>query len=55
MKEFVLLFRMDITSPEAQPSPRQMELDMVDWIWLTGWNGLTILPTKGNWRKGATI
>jgi hypothetical protein len=32
MKEFVLLFRMDITSPEAQPSPRQMELDMVDWM-----------------------
>jgi len=32
MKEFVLLFRMDITAPEAQPSPRQMELDMVDWM-----------------------
>ena len=32
MKEFVLLFRMDITAPEAQPSPRQMEMDMVDWM-----------------------
>jgi len=32
MKEFVLLFRMDITSPVAQPSPRQMELDMVEWM-----------------------
>jgi hypothetical protein len=32
MKEFVLLFRMDITSPDAQPSPKQMELDMVDWM-----------------------
>jgi len=32
MKEFVLLFRMDISSPEAQPSARQMELNMVDWM-----------------------
>jgi len=32
MKEFVLLFRMDITSPEAHPSPKQLELNMVDWM-----------------------
>ena len=32
MKEFVLLFRMDITAPETQPSPRQIELEMVDWM-----------------------
>ena len=32
MKEFVLLFRMDISTPEAHPSPRQLETDMVDWM-----------------------
>jgi len=32
MKEFVLIFRMDITTPEAQPTPKQMELYMVDWM-----------------------
>lgn len=32
MKEFVLLFRMDITTPEVQPTPKQMESDMTDWM-----------------------
>jgi len=32
MKEYVLLFRMDITTPEAQPSPKQMEDYMKDWM-----------------------
>jgi len=32
MKEYVLLFRMDITTPEAQPSAKQMEMYMVDWM-----------------------
>ena len=32
MKEFVLLFRMDITNKDAQPSKKQMELYMQQWI-----------------------
>jgi hypothetical protein len=32
MKEYILLFRMDITTPEAQPTPKQMESYMVDWM-----------------------
>ena len=32
MKEFVLLFRMDITTPEVQPTLKQMESYMVDWM-----------------------
>ena len=32
MKEFVLLFRMDITTVEATPSPKQIEVNMVDWM-----------------------
>lgn len=32
MKEFVLLFRMDITNKEAQPSKKQMEIYMQQWM-----------------------
>src|SRR6185436_8660752 len=32
MKEFVLLFRMDITSKEAQPSEEQMKIYMGQWM-----------------------
>jgi hypothetical protein len=31
MNEFVLYFRMDILSPEAQPAPEQMEIYMQQW------------------------
>jgi hypothetical protein len=31
MNEFVLFFRMDILSPEAQPTPAQMEIYMNQW------------------------
>lgn len=31
MNEFVLLFRMDITNKEAQPTPRQMEAYLTQW------------------------
>lgn len=34
MKEFVLIFRMDITNKEAQPSAKQMEMYMQQWM---GW------------------
>ena len=32
MKEFVLLFRMDIANEEAQPTKKQMEIYMQQWI-----------------------
>jgi hypothetical protein len=32
MKEFVLIFRMDITTEEIQPSEVQMELYMTQWM-----------------------
>lgn len=32
MKEFVLLFRMDITNEEAQPTKKQMETYMQQWL-----------------------
>lgn len=32
MKEFVLLFRMDITNAEAQPTQKQMENYMQQWM-----------------------
>jgi hypothetical protein len=39
MKTFALLFRMDITTPEKQPTPDQMNAYMEQW---TGWiNELT--------------
>jgi len=32
MKEFVLLFRMDITNKESQPTKKQMETYMQQWV-----------------------
>jgi hypothetical protein len=32
MKEFILLFRMDIISPEAQPTDEQMNIYMQQWM-----------------------
>jgi len=32
MKEFVLLFRMDITTEDAQPSKEQMNIYMQHWM-----------------------
>lgn len=31
MNEFLLIFRMDITTKEAQPTPAQMEIYMKKW------------------------
>jgi len=31
MNEFVLIFRMDITTKEAQPTPEQMEIYLEQW------------------------
>ncbi|WP_144281992.1 YciI family protein [Chryseobacterium echinoideorum] len=32
MKEFVLLFRMDITNQQAQPTKEQMDIYMQQWM-----------------------
>lgn len=49
MKEFVLLFRMDITSPEAQPDPEQMKIYMADWMqWINGIAAKHRLAEGGN-------
>jgi hypothetical protein len=32
MKEFLLIFRMDILTPEVQPTVEQMEVYMKDWM-----------------------
>jgi hypothetical protein len=37
MKKFALLFRMDITTESAQPTPEQMERYMEEWTsWVNG-------------------
>ncbi len=37
MNEFLLVFRMDITTPEDQPTPEQMEIYMKQWDdWTSG-------------------
>ena len=36
-KEYILFFRMDITTPEAQPSAEQMSVYMEQWsLWIEG-------------------
>jgi len=32
MKEFVLIFRMDVTNEDAQPSKEQMKMYMQQWM-----------------------
>lgn len=49
MKEFVLLFRMDITNKEAQPSKKQMESYMQQWMsWINEIAGNNQLANGGN-------
>ena len=49
MKEFVLIFRMDIISREAQPSPEQMKLYMEDWMkWINEISASGQLAQGGN-------
>ena len=49
MKQFALLFRMDITSPEAQPSKEQMKIYMQQWMdWLNGIAAKQQLADGGN-------
>jgi hypothetical protein len=49
MKEFVLLFRMDITNQDAQPSQEQMEIYMQQWMrWIKEIVGNNQLADGGN-------
>lgn len=49
MKEFVLLFRMDIISQEAQPSKEQMEIYMKQWMsWIKDISEKGMLADGGN-------
>ena len=58
MTSFVLLFRMDITSPEAQPSPAQMRVYMEQWTeWIGGISEKGRLADGGNHfsKKGTVL
>ncbi len=49
MKEFVLIFRMDITTKEAQPGKKQMEIYMQQWMeWINEIDGNQQLADGGN-------
>ncbi len=49
MKEFVLLFRMDITTKEAQPSEEQMTIYMQQWMkWINYISHKNQLADGGN-------
>jgi len=49
MKEFILMFRMDITTPEAQPTSEQMEAYMTDWMaWINEISAHGQLAEGGN-------
>ena len=49
MKEFALLFRMDITSKSAKPTDKQMKIYMQQWMeWLNYISGKGQLADGGN-------
>jgi len=49
MKEFVLIFRMDITNQEVQPSKEQMETYMQQWMeWINDISDNEQLADGGN-------
>jgi hypothetical protein len=49
MKEFALIFRMDITTKESQPSPEQMKLYMTQWMkWINEISSNGQLANGGN-------
>lgn len=54
MKEFVLIFRMDITTEEKQPSPEQMKRYMTQWSeWTKGISAQGRLAEGGNHLSGS--
>jgi len=49
MKKFALIFRMDITTPGAQPTPEQMQGYMQQWMkWIDGMSAKGQLAEGGN-------
>ncbi|CAL1519472.1 YciI family protein [Chitinophaga sp. MM2321] len=49
MNEFILLFRLDIITKEAQPSPEQMQAYMKEWQkWVNGIDAQHKLSSGGN-------
>jgi len=49
MKEFALLFRMDITTESAQPTEKQMKIYMQQWMnWINYISGKGQLADGGN-------
>ena len=49
MKEFALLFRMDITTKSAQPTEKEMEIYMQQWMdWVKYISGKGQLANGGN-------
>lgn len=49
MNEYALLFRMDVTTKEAQPSPEQMEVYMRQWMeWINDISSQKKLANGGN-------
>lgn len=49
MKDYVLMFRMDITTVQAQPTPEQMKLYMEQWMkWVSGIASRRQLADGGN-------
>jgi hypothetical protein len=49
MNEFLLIFRMDITTKAAQPTPEQMKLYMAQWMeWINSISAQKQLAPGGN-------
>lgn len=49
MKEFVLIFRMDILDPSAQPTAEQMKVYMQDWMqWIGNISSKQMMGDGGN-------
>jgi len=58
MNEYILLFRMDITTAEAQPTAAQMQQYMQQWTsWITRISARGQLAAGGNHlsRSGAVV
>ena len=58
MKEFLLIFRMDITTKDAQPTPDQMKVYMTQWMeWINYISAKKQLADGGNHlsKKGKVL
>lgn len=49
MKQFMLIFRMDLENPVAQPTQQQLDRYMVDWVrWIESIDEAGLLADGGN-------